>query len=121
MSRTDGRALRGLAAALTTAIFERYYHTLTLVFIGYKHKTHNLEELGKIASALNLECKKIFPRQTADERHHFTLLKKAYIDSRYKKCYVINREELEYLSKRLIKLQDVTEKICQEKIESFTK
>ncbi len=66
---------------------ERYYHTLTLVFTAYKHKTHNLEELGKIASTLNLEYKKIFPRQTADERHHFTLLQKAYIDSRYKKGY----------------------------------
>ena len=100
---------------------ERYYHTLTLVFTGYKHKTHNLEELGKIASTLNLEYKRIFPRQTEDEKHHFSLLQTAYIDSRYKKGYTIKREELEYLSARVIKLQSLTEKVCQEKIESFTK
>ncbi len=100
---------------------ERYYHTLTLVFTGYKHKTHNLEELGKIASTLNLEYKKIFPQQTAKEKHHFSLLQTAYIDSRYKKGYTINKEELEYLSARVIKLKNLTEKVCQEKVESFTK
>ncbi|MCK4981422.1 MAG: HEPN domain-containing protein [Victivallaceae bacterium] len=100
---------------------ERYYHTLTLVFTGYKHKTHNLEELGRIASILNLEYKKIFPRHTEIEKHHFSLLQKAYIDSRYKKGYRINREELEYLSKRVVKLRDLTEKVCKTKIKSFTK
>ncbi|MCK4982275.1 MAG: HEPN domain-containing protein, partial [Victivallaceae bacterium] len=99
---------------------ERYYHTLTLVFTGYKHKTHNLEELGKIASTLNLEYKKIFPRKTEIEKHHFSLLQKAYIDSRYKKGYRISRKELEYLSKRVIKLQSLTEKVCKAKIKSFT-
>jgi len=99
---------------------ERYYHTLTLVFTGYKHKTHNLEELGKIASTLNLEYKKIFPRKTEVEKHHFSLLQKAYIDSRYKKGYRISRKELEYLSKRVIKLRDLTEKVCKAKIKSFT-
>lgn len=100
---------------------ERYYHTLTLVFTNYKHKTHNLEELGKFASTLNLEYKKIFPRRTEAEKHHFTLLQKAYIDSRYKKGYKISREELEYLSKRVVKLQHLTEKVCKEKVDSFTK
>jgi uncharacterized protein len=99
---------------------ERYYHTLTLVFTGYKHKTHNLEELGKIASTLNLEYKKIFPRKTEIEKHHFSLLQKAYIDSRYKKGYRISRKELEYLSKRVIKLRNLTEKVCKAKIKSFT-
>ncbi len=100
---------------------ERYYHTLTLVFTGYKHKTHNLEELGRIASSHDLEYKKIFPRHSEIERHHFTLLKKAYIDARYKKGYTITGEELEYLSKRVAKLRDLTEKVCREKIDSFTK
>ncbi len=100
---------------------ERYYHTLTLVFTGYKHKTHNLEELGKIASTLNLEFKKIFPRHTEIEKHHFSLLQKAYIDSRYKKGYRISKKELEYLSMRVVKLRDLTEKVCKAKIKSFTK
>jgi len=109
-----------IAAFLLHQATERYYHTLTLVFTDYKHKIHDLEELGQIASTLDLEYKKIFPRQTEVEKHHFSLLQKAYIDSRYKKGYRINREELEYLSKRVIKLRDLTEKVCKAKIKSFT-
>jgi len=98
---------------------ERFYHTVSLVFTGYKHKTHDLEELGNIASTLNLEYKKIFPRKTKIEEHHFMLLQKAYIDSRYKKGYKITQKELEYLAKRVSKLRDLTEKVCKEKIKSF--
>jgi HEPN domain-containing protein/predicted nucleotidyltransferase len=98
---------------------ERLYHTVSLVFTGYKHKTHDLEELGKVASTLNLEYKKIFPRKTQTEKHHFSLLQRAYIDSRYKRGYRISKEELEYLAKRVIKLRNLTEKICKEKIDSF--
>ena len=78
-----------------------------------------MEELGKIASTLNWEYKKIFPRQTKEEKHHFNLLQKAYIDSRYKKGYTITKGELEYLAKRVAKLRDLTEQVCKEKIESF--
>ncbi|MFA6713926.1 MAG: HEPN domain-containing protein [Victivallales bacterium] len=98
---------------------ERFYHTVSLVFTGYKHKTHDLEELGNIASTLNLEYKKIFPRKTETEKHHFSLLQRAYIDSRYKKGYKITKEQLEYLAKRVKKLRNLTEKVCKEKIESF--
>ncbi|MDD5727943.1 MAG: HEPN domain-containing protein, partial [Victivallales bacterium] len=98
---------------------ERFYHTLTLVFTGYKHKTHDLEALGNLASTLNLEYKKIFPRKTETEKHHFTLLQNAYIDSRYKKGYRITRKELEYLEKRVARLRDLTAKTCKAKIASF--
>jgi HEPN domain-containing protein/predicted nucleotidyltransferase len=98
---------------------ERYYHTVTLVFTDYKHKTHDLEELGQIASTLDLEFKKIFPRKTQTEKHHFTLLQRAYVDARYKKDYRITEKELEYLAKRVVKLRDLTEKVCKDKIKSF--
>ncbi|MDD5728710.1 MAG: HEPN domain-containing protein [Victivallales bacterium] len=98
---------------------ERYYHTLTLVFTGYKHKTHDLKELGDFASTLNLKYKKIFPRKTETEKYHFNLLRNAYIDSRYKKGYTITREELEYLEKRVSKLRDLTETVCKAQIASF--
>jgi len=112
--------LKGAAFQLHQAT-ERYFHTLSLVFTGYKHKTHNLEELGKIASTLNLKYKKIFPRQTDIEKHHFSLLQKAYIDARYKKGYVITKAELEYLANRVNMLKELTEEICKKKIGSFLK
>ncbi len=52
-----------------------------------------------------------------DER--FKLLKKAYIDARYKKDYKITKKQLEYLAKCVRKLQRLTKKICSEKIELF--
>ena len=49
----------------------------------------------------------------------FKLLKKAYIDARYKKEYRITKKQLEYSAKQVKKLQRLTKKICIAKIESF--
>ena len=56
------------------------------------------------------------PQQSEEEIRMFTLLKKAYIDSRYKIDYEIKKEELEYLSERVKQLRDLTEEVCKEKI-----
>jgi len=56
---------------------------------------------------------------TAAQRKAYTLLKKAYVDARYKKDYKITKKQLEYLAKRVKLLQRLTKKICQQKIESF--
>ncbi len=69
------------------------------------------DELKNIVKAL-LQFKEV-------EKHHFNLLQRAYIDSRYKKGYTISKKELEYLSKQVSKLRDLTEKVCEVKIESF--
>jgi len=49
----------------------------------------------------------------------FKLLRKAYIDARYKKDYKITKKQLEYLAERVKVLQKLTNKICKKKIESF--
>jgi len=49
----------------------------------------------------------------------FKLLKKTYIDARYKKDYKITKKQLEYLAERVKVLQRLTNKICKERIESF--
>jgi HEPN domain-containing protein/predicted nucleotidyltransferase len=100
---------------------ERYYGAIQLVFTGYKPKTHDIEALGFLAKALNMEFGKVFPQAIPLERLRFSLLKKAYVDARYNMDYQINKEDLEYLSGRVQMLRDLTEQICKEKIESFTK
>jgi hypothetical protein len=62
---------------------------------------------------------KVFPRATKEQDENFKLLKKAYIDTRYKKDYKITKKQLEYLAKRVKILQRLTKKICTAKIESF--
>jgi len=67
----------------------------------------------------NAEFAKVFPRETDEQDKLFDLLRKAYIDARYKDSYEITKEQLEYLAQRIKKLHQVTEKICKEKIASF--
>lgn len=98
---------------------ERFYSAITLVFINYRFRTHDIELLGIKAVSYDTEFAKVFPRDTAEQRNAFTLLKKAYIDARYKKDYKITKKQLEYLAKRVKLLQRLTRKICKEKIESF--
>ncbi len=98
---------------------ERYYMTMLLVFTDYKPKTHDLDELHVKACRQDARFKAVFPRQTEEEERMFNLLKKAYIDSRYKIAYEIKKEELEYLSKRVELLRDLTEEVCMEKIRSL--
>lgn len=100
---------------------ERYYGAIQLVFTGYKPKTHNIEDLGNLAKACNIEFGKVFPMATDSERLRFDLLKRAYVDARYSDDYVISKEDLHYLSERVQVLRTLTEQICNQKITSFTK
>jgi uncharacterized protein len=100
---------------------ERFYHTVLLVFTDYKPKIHDLEDLGIRVDRLSAEFKGIFPKKTEDEKRLFDLLKRAYVGARYDMGYKITKEDLEYLSKRVKKLQSISEEVCKEKIRSFTK
>lgn len=116
---TEGN-LKGAAFQLHQAA-ERYYGAIQLVFTGYKPKTHNIEDLGNLAKACDMEFSKVFPMASDAERQRFDLLKRAYVDARYSDDYVITKEDLAYLSERVQFLRDLTERICREKIEGFTK
>ena len=98
---------------------ECFYSAVTLVFINYRFRTHDIELLGIKAVSYNSEFAKVFPQDTVPHRKAFTLLKKAYIDARYKKDYKITKKQLEYLAERVKVLQRLTKRICEEKIESF--
>lgn len=104
------------AAFLLHQATERYYTALLLVFTGYKAKIHDIEELGSQAEAIDPEFKKVFPHDTSERDERFKLLKKAYIDARYKKNYSITKEDLEYLSERVEVLKGLVEKVCGERL-----
>jgi predicted nucleotidyltransferase/HEPN domain-containing protein len=100
---------------------ERYYMCILLVYTNYKPKLHDLEKLNKQVCMVDDRFKAVFPRSTPEEDRMFILLKKAYIDSRYKLDYTITREELEYLGSRVLRLRGLTELACKEKIERFSR
>ena len=98
---------------------ERFFSAILLTFTGYKPKTHDIEKLDRQASDLAPEFFTVFPRATPEQKRLFELLKSAYIDARYKRDFVITREELDYLASRVRKLQELTKRICEEKIASM--
>jgi len=99
---------------------ESLYSAITLVFINYRFRTHDIELLGIKAVSYEPEFAKAFPRQTQKDNTAFKLLKKAYIDARYKKEYRITKKQLEYLAERVKVLQRLTKRICGEKIEGWS-
>jgi len=98
---------------------ERTYNAVILVQTGYKPKTHNLDKLKRYSKRFSEELEGVFPDNTPEEKHLFDLLKRGYIDTRYKENYAITAGELMGLIQRVSKLQVIAEKICQEKIASF--
>lgn len=102
---------------------ECFYNTALLVFTGYKPKTHNLQKLRNYAKHISLELYQIFRTPASDEQeyHLFDLLKRGYIDARYKLDYNITAEELKILIEKVTKMQEVVAQICAEKIENLGK
>ena len=113
------RGSNSTAAFLLHQAAERFFDAVVLTFTRYKPKTHDIEKLDHQASDLHPEFFKVFPRATEQQKHCFDLLKNAYIDARYKRDYAITKEELEYLANRVRKLQELTKRICEEKIASM--
>ncbi len=107
------------AAFLLHQITERLYSGILLVFTRYKPNTHDLYVLRKFVNSVDNRLLYLFPFYTIEERNLFKLLKKAYVDARYKPSYVITQEELTKLSCSVEELKHVGELICREKIASF--
>lgn len=107
------------AAFLLHQVAERLYTTLLLVFTRYKPNTHDLRILRRLTNALDQRLIKIFPVSVSEERYKFILLCNAYVDACYKKSYAITETELSWLAERILELTQLTETLCQEKINSF--
>ena len=101
---------------------EHFYNTVLLVFTGYKPKTHNLTKLRQYSKHLSQELFLLFPfSSTKSEQYHlFNLLKRGYIDARYKDDFVITEVELQTLITKVKEMESIVKKICSAKIESFS-
>ncbi len=108
-----------VAAFLLHQATERFYGAITLVFLNYRYRTHNLSKLEHKSISLDPQFAEVFPHETDQQRKAFNQLKKAYVDARYKPKYKITKDQLEYLAERVTILRDLTKKICPEKIKSF--
>lgn len=98
---------------------ESFYYTLLLVFTGYKPKTHNLAKLRRKAKPYSEELFHVFiNEQSSEDKHLFDVLKKSYIDARYKKDYVIFQNEVSALISKIETVKEVVRKECLLRISS---
>jgi predicted nucleotidyltransferase/HEPN domain-containing protein len=96
---------------------ESLYYTVLLVFTDYKPKLHNLWKLRKKAKPYSEELFLVFRTETDEyDNHLFDLLKRGYIDARYRDDYAITKNELKDLINRVTLIIPIIEKICKEKI-----
>jgi len=99
---------------------ESLYYTVLLVFTDYKPKLHNLWKLRKKTKPYSEELFLVFHAEMVEyDNHLFDLLKRGYIDARYREDYAITKNELKDLIDKVTLMTPIVEKICKEKIDSF--
>ncbi len=108
-----------LAAFQLHQAVERFYAAVLLVFTNYKPRIHDLEKLSHMVAGHDPAFLTVFPKATPEEKECFELLRRAYVEARYNPAYQITRAQLEYLAVRVRKLQRLTKRICEAKIESY--
>ena len=107
------------AAFLLHQTAERLYTAILLVFTRYKPNTHDIAILRELANSLDNALIPVFPMNNTHEHHLFKLLRKAYVDGRYKPSYKISHKQLTQLIDKVDKLKTIGDTICRQKIDSF--
>jgi len=100
---------------------ESLYYAVLLVFTGYKPKTHNLWKLRKKTKTYSEKLFLVFRAEDdKNEERLFDLLKRGYIEARYKQNdYFITSKELGILIERVKEMNAIVHDICRQKIESL--
>lgn len=109
-----------IAAFLLHQSAESFYYSILLVFTEYKPKTHNLRRLRKQAKIYSEALFSLFAIESdKTEKHYFDLLKRGYIDARYRQDYLINEDELYAIRSKIIAMKSIVEDLCLSKINSY--
>lgn len=95
---------------------ENLLHTISLVFILYSPKNHDLDELIRSCKAYTIELCRAFPRNTPEEERLFDLLQRSYIESRYNPDFEITKADIDALLPKIELLRDVVEQVCNERL-----
>ncbi|ODC05387.1 hypothetical protein BFW38_11225 [Terasakiispira papahanaumokuakeensis] len=104
------------AAFLLHQASEHLFACTLLVCTNYLPKSHNIEKLGKLCAQIDPEFATIFPLDNKFHRRCFRRLQRAYIEARYSEHYEITEEELHYLAGEVQRLQELTDRVCRERI-----
>jgi HEPN domain-containing protein/predicted nucleotidyltransferase len=106
------------AAFLMHQATEHAYHCTLLVLTLYTPKLHDIEKLRRQCERLDSRLIEAWPRDTRRARRFFEKLRRAYVDARYSKHYVITAEELAWLDERVAVLHEIVRTVCEERLAS---
>lgn len=98
---------------------ENFLRTISLVYILYSPKNHNLDELIRGCKAYTTELCKAFPRNTPEEERLFDLLQRSYIESRYNPNFEITKDDICALVPKIELLKQIVEKVCRERFDYY--
>ncbi|MEG3124258.1 HEPN domain-containing protein [Sphingomonas sp. GB1N7] len=95
---------------------ERLYHCTLLTLTLYSPKSHRLTFLRSQCEQIAPSLMPAWPRSDRFSRRCFELLRQAYVNARYSTHYEISDEELRWLGERVAVLQDLVEKVCEQRL-----
>jgi len=98
---------------------ENYFYAIRLVYTQQNSKQHNLSKLLKSVKAYSSDFVKVFPQDTPEEKRLFELIKAAYVNGRYDPDFVVTKEDIDALVPKVELLRDITQRICEERIEEY--
>lgn len=102
-----------MAAFLLHQSTEYFLKTITLVYILYGDKEHELKFLIGKCKSFTFELAKVFPRDTEEEKRLFELLERAYIEGRYNPHFEVTKADLDALIPKIELLREITQKVCK--------
>lgn len=98
---------------------ENYYYAIRLAFTLRSNKQHNLAKLSASVKRHSEELAQVFPRNNAEEKRLFELLKAAYIEARYNPNFLVTKADIDALLPKVELLRDITQRICEAKINEY--
>jgi uncharacterized protein len=113
-SRNQGRFKD--AAFLMHQTVERFYNCVLLVSTFYSPHVHNIGFLRTQAERIDRRLVYAWPRDTRKQQAMFEKLKEAYVKARYSPHYLVDVEELDWLSEQIEELGRVVCVICTERL-----
>lgn len=98
---------------------ERAYMCFLLVRTHYVPRSHNLKFLRSLAEDKEPLLIEAWPRATKQDRRHFELVKRAYVEARYSSYYEISEDDLLTIAASVRKLRDIVESISRKWLDAL--
>lgn len=108
-----------LAAFLLHQACEFCFLAIILTYTLSNRKVHDLTKLLRVACQYAPQLQKLFPKDSKNERFIFNSLRRAYKEGRYNDDFNPSREELIEQQEKVNKLRQLTEIICNTRIEEY--